>query len=78
MLLTTDEAFRSDPDGAYAEGWALSFYLSETQPKTVTVLPTNNATLVTSLPTDIKLQKGGLRATLRPASWNVIRLQATE
>jgi hypothetical protein len=33
LLLTTDEAFRSDPDGAYAEGWALSFYLCETQPK---------------------------------------------
>jgi hypothetical protein len=33
LLLTTDKAFRSDPDGAYAEGWALSFYLSETQPK---------------------------------------------
>ncbi len=32
-LLTTDDAFRTDPDGAYAEGWALSFYLSETQPK---------------------------------------------
>ncbi len=32
-LLTTDDAFRSDPDGAYAEAWALSFYLSETQPK---------------------------------------------
>ena len=27
---------------------------------------------------DIKLRKGGLRATLRPASWNVIRLQAAE
>jgi hypothetical protein len=32
-LLTTDDAFRSDPDGAYAEAWALSFYLCETQPK---------------------------------------------
>jgi hypothetical protein len=32
-LLTTDDAFRSDPDGAYTEGWALSFYLCETQPK---------------------------------------------
>jgi len=27
--------------------------------------------------TDLKLKKGGLRATLRPASWNVIRLNAT-
>ena len=33
MLRTTDDAFRSDPDGAYAEGWALSFYLCETQPR---------------------------------------------
>ncbi len=33
MLLTSDEAFRSDPDGAYAEAWALSFYLCETQPR---------------------------------------------
>jgi hypothetical protein len=32
-LLTTDQAFRSDPDGAYAEAWALSFYLCETQPR---------------------------------------------
>lgn len=33
MLLTTDNAFQSDPDGAYAEAWALSFYLSETRPR---------------------------------------------
>jgi hypothetical protein len=33
MLLASDEAFRSDSDGAYAEGWALSFYLCETQPR---------------------------------------------
>jgi hypothetical protein len=33
LLIMTDEAFRSDPDGAYAEGWALSFYLCETQPR---------------------------------------------
>jgi hypothetical protein len=32
-MLTTDDAFRSDPDGAYAEAWALTFYLCETQPK---------------------------------------------
>jgi len=32
-LLATDDAFRSDPDGAYAEAWALSFYLCETQPR---------------------------------------------
>jgi Protein of unknown function (DUF1570) len=32
-LLTTDNAFQSEVDGAYAEAWALSFYLSETQPR---------------------------------------------
>jgi hypothetical protein len=31
-LITSDDAFRSDPDGSYAEAWALSFYLCETQP----------------------------------------------
>lgn len=38
-------------------GKGLGSALSETQPKTVTVLPANNATLVTSLETDLKLQK---------------------
>jgi hypothetical protein len=32
-LLTSDQAFRSDTEGAYAEAWALSFYLCETQPR---------------------------------------------
>lgn len=32
-LLSSDQAFRSDIDGAYAEAWALSFYLCETQPR---------------------------------------------
>jgi hypothetical protein len=32
-LLASDNAFRSDPGGAYAEAWALSFYLCETQPR---------------------------------------------
>jgi hypothetical protein len=32
-LVTTDDAFRSDPLGAYAEAWALSFYLCETRPQ---------------------------------------------
>jgi uncharacterized protein DUF1570 len=32
-LVTTDDAFRSDPLGAYAEAWALSFYLCETRPR---------------------------------------------
>jgi hypothetical protein len=36
MLLTSDDAFRSDPDGAYSESWALSFYLCETRPKLYT------------------------------------------
>jgi hypothetical protein len=32
-LLTSDQPFQSDVDGAYAEAWALSFYLCETQPR---------------------------------------------
>jgi hypothetical protein len=32
-LIASDDAFRSDMGGAYAEAWALSFYLSETQPR---------------------------------------------
>lgn len=32
-MLTLDDAFRSDPEGAYAQAWALTFYLSETQPR---------------------------------------------
>jgi hypothetical protein len=32
-MISTDDAFRSDLDGAYAEAWALSFYLCETQPQ---------------------------------------------
>lgn len=38
-------------------GKGMGSAISETQPKTVTVLPGNTASLVTSLPTDIKLQK---------------------
>lgn len=33
LLLASDQAFRSDAVGAYAEAWALSFYLCETQPR---------------------------------------------
>ncbi|MEX2316292.1 MAG: DUF1570 domain-containing protein [Pirellulales bacterium] len=33
QLISTDNLFRSDVDGAYAEAWALSFYLCETQPR---------------------------------------------
>jgi hypothetical protein len=32
-LVASDDAFRGDPSGAYAEAWALSFYLCETQPR---------------------------------------------
>jgi hypothetical protein len=32
-LLSSDESFRGDVAGAYAEAWALSFYLCETQPR---------------------------------------------
>ncbi len=32
-LLSSDQAFRGDVAGAYAEAWALSFYLCETQPR---------------------------------------------
>jgi len=32
-MLTSDDSFRTDPEGMYAEAWALSFYLSETQPR---------------------------------------------
>ncbi len=32
-LVAGDQRFRSDVDGAYAEAWAFSFYLSETQPR---------------------------------------------
>jgi hypothetical protein len=33
QMLTSDIMFRSDTAGAYAEAWALSFYLCETQPQ---------------------------------------------
>lgn len=43
--------------------------LSETQPKTVTVVPSGNATLATSLATDIKLAKVGIKIeTVEPAT----------
>ncbi|MEX0642292.1 MAG: DUF1570 domain-containing protein [Pirellulales bacterium] len=42
-LLTTDDAFRGDPDGAYAEAWALSFYLCETRPRQYAELLTKTA-----------------------------------
>jgi Protein of unknown function (DUF1570) len=33
QLVSSDRAFSSDPDGAYAEAWALSFFLMESSPK---------------------------------------------
>jgi hypothetical protein len=33
LLLSTDQPFRTDITSAYAEAWALSFYLCETQPR---------------------------------------------
>jgi hypothetical protein len=32
-FLSSDNAFQSDPEGAYGEAWALSFYLCETRPR---------------------------------------------
>jgi hypothetical protein len=32
-LVSSDRAFQADIDGAYSEAWALSFFLSETEPK---------------------------------------------
>jgi hypothetical protein len=32
-LIATDRLFQYDADGAYAESWALTFYLTETQPR---------------------------------------------
>jgi hypothetical protein len=32
-LIASDRIFTADQEGAYAESWALSFYLSETQPR---------------------------------------------
>jgi hypothetical protein len=33
QLIASDQMFRADPGAAYAEAWALSFYLCETQPR---------------------------------------------
>jgi hypothetical protein len=33
QLVASDRIFSADPDGAYAEAWALSFFLLETMPK---------------------------------------------
>jgi len=32
-LIASDRVFSTDPDGAYAESWALSFFLMESMPK---------------------------------------------
>jgi hypothetical protein len=33
QIVSSDRMFASDPDGAYSEAWALSFFLSESEPK---------------------------------------------
>jgi hypothetical protein len=33
QMITSDDLFRTDPRSAYAEAWALSFYLCETRPQ---------------------------------------------
>jgi hypothetical protein len=33
QLINSDRVFRTDPDGAYAEAWALSYFLIETRPQ---------------------------------------------
>ena len=33
QLLSSDRQFQVDPDGAYAEAWALTFFLAETEPR---------------------------------------------
>jgi hypothetical protein len=59
-------------EAPFKGGKGMGSALSETQPKTVTVLPGNTATLVTSLPTDIKLAKVGVKiATVSPATETV-------
>jgi hypothetical protein len=35
-IVSSDRLFSADPDGAYAEAWALSFFLVETEPKKYT------------------------------------------
>ena len=32
-IVSSDRIFQRDPDGAYAESWALTFYLAESQPR---------------------------------------------
>ncbi|HTN74476.1 MAG TPA: DUF1570 domain-containing protein [Pirellulaceae bacterium] len=32
-IVSSDRAFQVDPDGAYAEAWALTFFLAETEPR---------------------------------------------
>jgi len=33
QLISSDGIFRTDPEGAYADAWALTFYLTETRPQ---------------------------------------------
>jgi hypothetical protein len=42
-LVADDRLFRTSPSAAYAEAWALSFYLAETQPQKYTELLARSA-----------------------------------
>jgi len=33
QIVSSDRIFSADPDGAYAEAWTLTFFLSESEPK---------------------------------------------
>lgn len=43
QLLSTDTPFKTDISNAYAEAWALSFYLCETQPRLYSAYLTKTA-----------------------------------
>jgi hypothetical protein len=45
QLVSSDRAFQTDVDGAYCEAWALSFFLSETEPKKYSQYLTKTAAL---------------------------------
>lgn len=45
QLVSSDRPFQADIDGAYAEAWALSFFLSETEPKKYSAYLMKTATI---------------------------------
>jgi uncharacterized protein DUF1570 len=45
QIVASDRLFSSDPDGAYAEAWALSFFLVESEPQKYQQLLTKTAAL---------------------------------